>query len=61
MRGQHLTKINRRDFDFSKNGARKPVFLNKQIDRDDLYFEVLDSKEATEEEKIAELVIKVNR
>ena len=60
MRGEHLKENKRTDYDFSKCGAREPVYLNKELDHKDLYFEILDKREATEEEKIAQLVTKVN-
>lgn len=35
--------------------------MNEELDSNDLYFEVLEQKESTDEEKMSELVQKVNR
>ena len=42
MKGDHLFKHGRNDFNFTKKGHSEPLFLNTPIDpEDDLYFDIL--------------------
>lgn len=61
LKAKHLVNTPSREFDFTYNGRRKPVYLNVKADRDDLDFKIMQKKESTQEERIAELVLKVNQ
>ena len=60
-KGDHFCQTVRKDYDFSNQGKREPFFFNKPTDKDDLDFEILHKKEATQEERMYELVKKINK
>ena len=57
MRGDHIRKSNRKNVQWQMQKVKRiPVFLNKELDKNDLHFDILEQKEATDEEKFAEIV-----
>ena len=61
MKGKHFNKFELKEHDFTIKGKRTPLYLNEKADQEDLDFEILHSKEATPEERLNDLVLKVNR
>jgi len=63
MKAEHLSTVKRKDFDYMTFGNKKRNlrFLNKELDPDDLDFEILEEKEPTTEEKISDSVKHVNK
>ena len=60
--GHHLLDPHRNGETFIQKGTkRQPIFLNKEIEKDELDFEVKDAREETAEEQIYDLVTKVNK
>ena len=60
-RGLHLINAQRKEFDFTYGGLRDPVFFNEPTDPEDVSFRILHKKEATQEERMYELVKKINK
>ena len=61
LRAEHFYNPEVKEHDFTCNGKRVPLYLNRKERRDDLDFEVMCMKEATQEERLHELVLQVNR
>ena len=61
MKGDHLNKIKRKDFDFSEEGKRTPLHLNVPLDHSKLHFEILNKRKVDPYKLVHEIIIEIDK
>ena len=61
MKGEHLEKVNRKNFDFSQNGKREPHNINQTLNHNDLYFKILKEKETPTKHQVSEKILQIGK
>ena len=61
MKGLHLNKTKRKDFDFSHEGKRKPFYCNVPLDPSRLNFDIIDKRKVDPYKRVHEIIIEIDK
>ena len=61
MKGHHLNKTKRKDFDFSQEGKRRPFHMNVPLDHNKLDFEIITKRKVDPYKLAHDTIIEIDR